>query len=571
MPVHNSDIAALFREMADLLAIEDANRFRIRAYREAANTIERLPRPVREMLTAGEDLTELAGIGDDLAEKIKEIVKTGTFTELKALEKGVAPSLAELMHIPGLGPKRVSVLHEKLGIVTKDDLKVAAEAGRIHSLEGFGKKLEQQILEGLAGSDGNKRILLHAAEEFAESILRHLRALTATERATIAGSYRRRKETVGDIDILATSLDPDRVIGHFTSYDDVKKIISEGTTRSSVLLKSGLQVDLRVVDPKSYGAAMLYLTGSKAHNIRLRSIAQDKGWKINEYGVFEGESYLAGKTETDIYGLFGMDYIEPELREDRGELSAAKKGTLPELIILDDIRGDLHTHTTDSDGRHSLEEMAGAAKKRGYAYLAITDHSPALAVTRGLDARALASQIKAIDRLNARLKGFYVIKAIEVDILEDGSLDLPNDILRELDLRVCSIHSRFNLSEQKQTERIIRAMDNPLFNILAHPTGRLIGQREPYAVNIERIMKAALDRGCFLEVNAQPLRLDLNDAHIKLAKDMGLKLAISTDAHWSSELDWMRYGIGQARRGWLEAGDVLNTNSWSTLKKLLKR
>jgi DNA polymerase (family X) len=351
----------------------------------------------------------------------------------------------------------------------------------------------------------------------------------------------------------------------------VDEIVSQGETRSTVLLRSGLQVDLRVVASESYGAALLYFTGSKAHNIKLRNMALDRGWKINEYGVFEGQDRIAGESEEEIYALFDLPLIPPELREERGEIEAAREDALPDLITLDDIRGDLHMHTESSDGHATLEAMARAAQDIGYEYVVITDHSTYIAVTQGLDAEGVAAQIDAIDRLNEELDDLVVLKGIEVDILEDGSLDLPDDSLARLDLTVCSVHSKFDLSRQEQTERIIRAMDNPYFNILAHPTGRLIGRRAPYDVDMERVMEAALERGCFLEVNAHPERLDLNDVYAKMAKELGLKLVISTDAHRESDLSYMRYGVGQARRGWLEAQDVLNTRSLSDLRSLLKR
>jgi DNA polymerase (family 10) len=387
----------------------------------------------------------------------------------------------------------------------------------------------------------------------------------------IAGSYRRRKETVGDLDILATCKKGSKVMDSFVEYEDVEKVLSKGKTRSSVVLRSGIQVDLRVVPQVSYGAALHYFTGSKEHNIAVRKMGVKKNLKINEYGVFRGEKRIAGKTEKEVYKQVALAYIEPELRENRGEIEAAKKGQLPPLIKLKDIRGDLHTHTKSTDGRYKLEDMAKAAEKRGYEYFAVTDHSKHVTVAKGLNAERLARQIEEIDRLNQKMKGIRILKSIEVDILEDGSLDLPDSVLKELDLVTASVHYKFNLSQEKQTERIIKAMDNPLVNIFCHPTGRLINERRPYEVNIERLLEAAQERGCFLELNAHPDRLDLNDAHCKLAKDMGVKVAISTDAHSIDDLDLMRFGISQARRGWLEAEDVLNTRRWEELKKLLKR
>jgi DNA polymerase (family 10) len=572
LPVHNAEIAEIFNQIADLLEIEGANQFRVRAYRNAARTIGGLPRSVADMIEEGRDLTELPGIGEDLAGKIGEIVETGSLAQLEEIKRRTPPELADLLKISGLGPKRVQALREGLGIVSREDLEQAARQGKIQQLDGFGEKIEQGILKDIERAKGEEeRTLLMVAEQIVEPLVDYLREGGRVENVIVAGSYRRRKETVGDLDILATSEEGAKAIERFVEYEDVEEVVSEGETRSTVVLRSGMQVDLRVVPRESYGAALLYFTGSKSHNIALRNMALEQDLKINEYGVFQGEDQIAGETEEEIYGIFDLPYIPPELRENRGELEAASKGQLPQMITLEDLQGDLQSHTKASDGNASLKEMAQAARDRGYEYLAITDHSKYVAVTQGLDAEGLAQQIEEIDRLNERLDGIVLLKGVEVDILEDGSLDLPDDILKELDLTICSIHSKFDLSREKQTERIIRAMDNPYFNILAHPTGRLIGERAPYDVDVERVMEAAQERGCFLEVNAQPDRLDINDVYCKMAKEMGLKVAISTDAHSVNELDYLRFGVGQARRGWLEAEDVLNTRSWKELKKLLKR
>jgi DNA polymerase (family 10) len=376
---------------------------------------------------------------------------------------------------------------------------------------------------------------------------------------------------VGDLDILVTHKKGSKVMDRFTRYEDVKKVVSKGTTRSTVVLRSGLHVDLRAVAQASYGAAMHYFTGSKAHNLAIRKMGVKKGYKINEYGVFKGEKRIAGKTEKEVYAKVGLPYIEPEIRENRGEIEAALERKLPKLITLGDIRGDLHAHTKLTDGRATLEEMAGAARERGYEYLAITEHSKHVTVARGLDRKALESHIKRIDKVNGKLKGIRLLKGIELDILEDGSLDLPDAVLKELDLVVFAVHYKFDLPEKKQTERILRAIENPYVNILAHPTGRLINERDPYEVDMERVLGALRDAGCFAELNSYPDRLDVDDVHAKMAKDMGVKVAISTDAHSTGDLDFMRYGVGQARRGWLEAGDVINTRKWADLKKLLKR
>jgi len=572
MPIHNSDVAEIFNKVADLLDIEDANKFRVRAYRNAARIVSGLPHSVSHMVRDEHDLSKLPGIGKDLAGKIKEIVETGTLKQLEELEGRTSSELTKLMKMEGLGPKKVKVLHEELGITNIKELKEAASQGRIKGLEGFGEKTEQAILKELEVSDiGKKKVKLVEAEQNANSLVGYLKDQKGFKDIVVAGSYRRKKETVGDLDILVTANKGSQVMDYFINFEDVTKVISKGKTRSTVVLRSGLQVDLRVVLQVSYGAALHYFTGSKDHNIAVRRLGNKKKCKINEYGVFKGEKRIAGKTEQEVYGTVGLPYIQPELRENWGEIEAAQGGRLPTLITLDDIRGDLHVHTKETDGHHSLEEIAQEAKDYGYEYLAVSDHSKRVAMAHGLDSKRLGKQIEEIDRLNERLKGIALLKSIEVDIIKDGSLDLPDDILEELDLTVCAVHYDTKLSRKKQTERIIRAMDNPYFTILAHPTGRLINERDPYDVDLEKVMEAALERGCFLEINAHPDRLDLADRNCKMAKEMGVKLAISTDTHRITDLDYMRFGINQARRGWLEPEDVVNTRSLKKLKELLKK
>lgn len=586
MPVHNTDVANIFKRVADLLAIEGANEFRVRAYREAARTIESLSRPVAVMVEKGEDLSELEGIGEDLAEKIQEIVETGELEMLHEIEGRTPPTLAGMLDVEGLGPKRVSALHEALGVTTLDELKQAAEQGRVRQVAGFGQKLEQRIVHELERARGRgERTRLDVADELVPPLVDYLQKVEGVERVIVAGSYRRRKETVGDLDILVTGENGGQIGKRFTQYEDVEDVLSQGETRSAVRLRQGIDVDLRVVAAESYGAALFYFTGSKAHNVHLRKIAVDRGLTVNEYGVFkkgeDGEGgddggvrkdeRVAGETEEEIYDLFGMDYVEPELREDRGEIEAAQEGNLPRLITLDDVRGDLQSHTEASDGRHSLEEMAEAARGEGHDYLAITDHSQHVGVAQGLDAGELAERIEEIAALNEQLDSFRLLSGVEVDILEDGSLALPDEILKRLDVVVCAVHTGMDLPAEKQTERIMRALDNPHVHILAHPIGRRIRQRPGMEVEMERLMEAALERGCYLEVNAQPDRLDLDDVYCKMAREMGLKVAISTDAHRTSELAYLHYGVGQARRGWLEPDDVINTRSWEDLKELLAR
>ncbi|MFP3868664.1 MAG: DNA polymerase/3'-5' exonuclease PolX [Desulfobacteraceae bacterium] len=572
MPVHNRDIAEIFNKVADLLEIEGANHFRVRAYRDAARTVNDWPQSAAEMVKNDADLSQLSGIGQDLAGKITEIVETGELAQLKELQSRTPADLGEMMQIAGLGPKRVQALHEELGIKSLEDLKEAGEKKKIREVSGFGAKTEEKILKGIEQLSGQKgRFLLKEVEEIAHSLLAHLQQVKGIKKVVVAGSYRRRKETVGDVDILATCRKGSKVMEAFVDYEDVEEVVSQGKTRSTVILHSGLQVDLRVVPQVSYGAALHYFTGSKSHNIAVRKLGIDQGFKINEYGVFQGKKRVAGKTEEEVYEKVELPYIEPELRENRGEIEAAQQGQLPEMITVEDLQGDLHAHTKETDGHNTLAEMAQAARERGYKYLAITDHSQRVTMAKGLDANRLAQQIKQIDRLNKDWDNFRLLKSIEVDILADGTLDLPDDILKELDLVVGSVHYKFNLSRQRQTERIIKAMSNPYFNILAHPTGRLINEREPYDLDMEQIMKAAKDHGCFLELNAHPDRLDLNDVYCQMAKALGLKVAISTDAHKTTDLDFIKYGVYQARRGWLEAKDVLNTKTWTQLKKLLRR
>ena len=572
MPIQNTDIVENFNKMADLLEINNANPFRIRAYRNAARIIGSLSKSVADLIAEGKPLTDFSGIGKDLAGKIKEIVDTGTLAQLEKLEKDLPPGLHDLLRIPGLGPKKVKALYEALEIGDLPSLKKAAQDQKIRNLEGFGARTEASILAEIERhSWGKARTKWAVAEEIARSYVDYLKKDQSVKDITVAGSYRRGKETVGDLDILVTVKRGSDIMAHFVDYEDAEQIVSRGKTRSSVVLRSGLQVDLRVMPQVGYGAALHYFTGSKAHNIAVRKLGRKKGLKINEYGVYKNDKRIAGKTEVDVFKQVDLPYIEPELREDRGEIQAAQKSRLPDLIKLTDIRGDLHTHTKETDGRDTLEDMVSAAREKEYAYLAISNHSQHVSVAKGLDRKRLASQLEKIDRLNSESGNFVILKAIEVDILKDGSLDLPDDILKELDVVIGAVHSDFRLSRQKQTERILRAMDNPLFNILAHPSGRLINAREPYEVDLERLIEAAGKRGCFMELNAHPDRLDLNDVFCKTAKDLGVKIAVSTDAHSVDSLDHMRLGIHQARRGWLEADDVINTRGWQELKKLLQR
>jgi DNA polymerase (family 10) len=572
MPVHNSEIAAMFDHVADLLEVQDANRFRVRAYRNAADTIRDQSRSVASMVEEGEDLSELSDIGEDLAGKIGEIVRIGHLPLLDALSEDVPEAIVEATRIPGIGPKRARALFETLELGSLDDLKKAAKEGRIAKIEGFGDKTEAKILEELERGDiTERRFRLDVAEDFAEPLVAWIREIDGVERAEIAGSYRRRKETVGDLDILAAGEDGGAIIERFTEYDEVEEVVSQGKTRSTVRLRSGLNVDLRVIPDASWGAAMHYFTGSKAHNIEGRRRAQDRDLKLNEYGLFDGETRVAGATEQEVYGKIGLPWIPPVLRENRGEIEAAEKGELPDLITREDIRGDLHTHTDASDGKNTLREMAEAAQELDYDYLAITDHSRSQNQAGGLSEEELEAQIDKIAELNENFDGFRLLAGCEVDILEDGSLDFPDDLLAKLDLVVASVHSMFNLDEDAQTKRIIRAMENPCVHIIGHPTGRQIGQRRAFDVDMERLVDAAKGTGCIMELNANPIRLDLKDVHCRMAAEAGVKIAISTDAHSTGGLSDIRYGVDQARRGWLSAADVVNARGWSDLSGMLRR
>ena len=572
MPIHNADIAATFEEIADRLEIQGANPFRIRAYRNAARTLGELPQEARALLEQGDDLTRLPGIGDDLATKVNEIVTTGRCSLLDRLRKDLPPAVTELLQIPGLGPKRVKTLYHDLEVQTVEQLYRAARDGRIRALPGFGEKTELNILQAVeAHASQTRRFKLAVAAQYADALCTFLQAIAGVDQVTVAGSFRRMRETVGDLDILVTAAAGSAVMMRFTSYDEVAEVLSSGSTRASVVLKSGLQVDLRVVDKASYGAALCYFTGSKAHNIAIRRIAQKRGLKVNEYGVFRGDKRIAGKDEASVYQSVGLPLIPPELRENRGEIEAAHAGRLPTLVEFSDLRGDLHAHTKATDGHDSLRDMALAAKALGLEYLAITEHSRRLTVAHGLDPLQLARQCEEIDQLNSELKGITLLKGIEVDILEDGSLDLPDDVLAQLDLVIGAVHSQFHLSRAKQTTRILRAMDHPHFTMLAHPSGRLIDKREPYDVDMLRIIRHAKKRGCHIELNAHPDRLDLLDTHCQMAKEEGVLVSINSDAHSTFDFANLKYGVGQARRGWLEKDDVLNSRSLPALRRLLKQ
>jgi DNA polymerase (family 10) len=572
MAISNTEIANAFYTIADLLELRGENAFRVRAYRTAAQTIESLPKTIAEMIAEKKDLTKIPGIGEDLAEKMQTLVRKKSLPFLTRLKKSVPKGLLDMLQLPGLGPKKVIRLYKELHIKNLKELQLACDKNKIQALSGFGKKVEQNILSALSRTrEYKEQLRLDEAEQMITPLLQYLTKIKGIESATVVGSYRRCKETVGDIDILVVGKEHAKLMKQVVRYDGIKKILAQGENRAMVLLRSDVQVDFRIVSPISYGAALLYFTGSKAHGIALRKIAIKKHLKLNEYGLYAHEKNIASETEKAVYKKLGLEYIAPELREDRGEIEAAKQHKLPILIEQKDLKGDLHAHTTHTDGRHTLKEMADAAQAMGYEYLAITDHSKRLTVAHGLDEKRLLAEIDEIKKLNKWFKRFRILTGIEVDILEDGTLDLKDNVLKELNVVVCSIHSKFNLPEAKQTERLIRAMDNPYCQIIGHPTGRLINRRPALALNMEKIFKAAKERKCVLEINSQPDRLDLNDLYCQQAKAFGLKFAISSDSHSTQGLQNIHYGIGQARRGWLESKDVINTYPLAQLKKLLKR
>jgi len=568
MPVQNAEIVTMFDQAADLLEIKGDNPFRVRAYRRAARTIEGLPQSVGSMLAKEADLSELPGIGKDLAGKITGIVESGHFDLLDQLKKKLPGDLGAMAGLPGLGPKRIKLLYDKAKVRTLDDLRRAIKVGKLHGLHGFGPVIEKKLAAALEKPLAEKRFKLAVAEAEAESLVAFLRD---KGQVVVAGSYRRRRDTVGDLDILVTSKQGPAVGDKLVGYDNVADVLAHGSTRTTVLLRSGIQVDLRAVPEESYGAALLYFTGSKAHNIALRGIANARKWKLNEYGLFSGKRRIAGASEEEVYRKLGLAYIPPEMREDRGEIALALNGELPRLISAGDMRGDLHVHSDWTDGTASIANMAAAAQACGYAYMALTDHSRRQTMSHGLDPAKVARQLREIDKINGAFKGFTILKGIEVDILKDGELDLPDATLAQLDVVIASVHSFFDLPREAQTQRMILAMRNPHVSIVGHPSGRLIGEREPYDIDMDAITSTARDLDCYLEINAEPDRLDLNDIHAHMAKSKGVKIAISTDAHSVNAFQYMRFGVDQARRAWLTADDVINTRQFGDLRKLLKR
>jgi len=572
--MQNAEIARLLTDVADLLEISAGNPFKVRAYRNAARTVADHPDPVAELVSGGEfDLTELPGIGGGIAKEITALVETGTLPQRQQLVATVPPGLLELLRIPGLGPKRVKLFHEQLKVNSARDLKDALEKGQLAKLPGIGPKLLDKIREGVSDSatTAQTRMVLHEAEQYARAIVEYLNAGGGIDEIDVAGSFRRRKETIGDLDIVVTCA-PARaaaIIQRFVKFSEVTQVAAQGDTRATVRLSSGLQVDLRVVEPSCFGAAMQYFTGSQAHNIELRKIAQAKKLKLNEYGVFRGSKCIAGRTEQDVYAALGLDWIPPELRENRGEIALAKAHELPQLVTLQEIRGDLQMHTDASDGKATLVEMTEAARKLGHAYIAITDHSPRTSMA-GQTPAEIRAQWKAIDRLNQGMRGFRVLKSVEMDILENGKLDLPNELLAEADYVVATIHYGLKQTERQLTDRLLAAIENRWVDAIGHPTGRIVPVRPSYPLDFDVVAKAAANAKCLLEINGSE-RLDLPDTLAAAAKGHGVRFVLSTDAHNTRELGFMKFAVAVARRAGLTAADIINTRPLPEFLKGLRR
>ncbi|QDT22835.1 DNA polymerase/3'-5' exonuclease PolX [Gimesia chilikensis] len=571
--MQNAEIARQFEELADLLEIQGANPFRLRAYRNAARTISGLPDSIQEIVhNDPKELQELPGIGKDLAEKIQTIVESSTLPQLEELKEQIPPDVVRMLDIPGIGPKKVAFLFSELNIHSLDDLKAAAENGVIAEQKGFGKKTEQIILEGLEQLNQiGDRVRLAEAKAQSDAIIADLGQLDSVQHISEAGSCRRRKETVGDLDILVTSSEPEEVMDALADHELVSKVLARGDTKQRVRLNSGLELDLRVVPEESYGAALLYFTGSKEHNIVLRRRSQDRGLKLNEYGLFKKDKLVSGKTEEEVYKSLDLPWIPPEIRENRMEFTAAENDELPELIELKQIRGDLHMHTTATDGKASIQEMAEGALAKGYQYIAITDHSKRVTMANGLDAKRLRAHWKEIEKVQQKVPDIQILKGIECDILEDGTMDLPDDVLSEADWVIAVLHYGLKQPQDQINKRLLNAIQNPHVSILGHLSGRLIGKRPGADLNYGEILNAAADHGVMLEINAHPMRLDIDDIHAARAKELGIPIVINTDAHSVGGLDVMQYGVYQARRAGLTKKDVANTKTWKQFEKLLKK
>ncbi len=571
--MQNAAVAALFDELADLLELQGANPFRVRAYRNASRTINDLSEPIVELALQPEfRLTDLSGIGKDLAEKIEMVATTGKLPQLEELRAQFSPEIVRMLRIPGLGPKKVAALIDQLHLKSLADLQAACEQGRVATLKGFGKKTAQIILEGLQQIEqAGHRVLLSAAKAAADRIVADLRKVPGVTLIETAGSCRRRKETCGDLDVLAVAENSSAIMDALAMHQGVQKVLARGETKQTVMLAGGLQLDLRVVPSESYGAALQYFTGSKEHNIVMRRRAQDRGLKLNEWGVFRGDESISGATEAGVYAALDLTWIPPELRENRGEFELAEQNRLPKLIELDDIQGDLHMHTTATDGTATILEMAEAAKARGLKYIAITDHSKRVSMARGLDAERLRAHWKEIAKVSGQISGIEILRGIECDILEDASLDLDDDVLAEAEWVIAVLHYGLKQPREQIQKRLLNAIRNPNVDVIGHPTGRMIGHRPGADIHFPEIFQAAADHGVMMEINANPVRLDLDDIQAAAAKSHGIPIVINTDSHATNGFDVLEYGVYQARRAGLTRDDVANTRSFKEFKKLLDR
>jgi len=571
--MENSEFANIFWEIAEFLELKQDNPFKIRAYRKASQNIETLSKSIEEIYADGgiKALLDIPGIGQHIAEKIEEQIKTGKVAVYEKLAKGFPKGFHEVAEVQGMGPKTALLLYNKLKIDSIKKLEKAAKAGKLKNIPGMGTKKEQNILRGIElKKKSHGRFLLDDATAHAELIVEEIEKLPEVKKILPCGSLRRGQETIGDIDILVVSAKSKRIMDTFTTLPAVKDILAKGETKSSVILKNGMQADLRVVAEKSFGTAAHYFTGCKAHNIHIRQMAQKKGWKVSEYGIFKGNKQIGGKTEEEMFSKFNLQFIPPELREMRGEFEAAAKKKIPKLVELADIKGDLHMHTKATDGSNTIEEMAKAAKALGYEYIAITEHTQSTRVAGGLNEREMLTHLKKIREANKKIKGIEILAGAEVDILPDGQLDYSDELLAQLDIVLAAVHSNFKMPKDKMTSRVIKALSNKYVNILTHPTGRLIGEREPYEIDLEKVLLAAKKYNVAIEINAHPRRLDLSDIYCMRAKKLGVKIIIATDAHSTDQLKLMKYGVITARRGWLEKKDILNTLSLDKLLKCLK-
>ena len=569
----NQFVADVLYQIADLLDLKGEIFFKTRAYRTAAQAIEVLDEDIEVVAKEGR-LREIPGVGEALAKKIKELIDTGKLEYFEKLKKEIPMGLLNMLKIPGLGPKKVAAVYQHLGVKTIEELRQACLEGKLRTLDGFGETTENNILRGIQLLEKTRgRVLLNVAYEDGMKYIDYLKQCNEIQRLSIAGSLRRMKETIGDIDILASSDNPDKVMDYFVEYSDVQRVLLKGSTKTSVVLKDDLQVDLRVVKEESFGSALQYFTGSKEHNVKMRGIAIKQGFKLNEYGLFDKENneYIVGKDEKEIYNKLGLMYIEPELRENRGEIEMAGKHKLPKLIMYNDVKGDFHVHSNWSDGSESIQTIAEYTQSKGYEYIGIADHSQSLKVARGLSEEKVVKKIKEVEKVNKKLFDFKVLCGTECDIKPDGSLDYSDKVLKLFDFVYAGVHSTFKMTREEMTKRVTKAMENEHVDFLAHPTCRLIGRREPFDLDMEQVIDVAKETNTFLEINAFPDRLDLNDLHARLGKEKGVKFVLGTDAHSLTHLDFMQYGVATARRGWLEKKDVLNTYSLKEIERFLLR